>query len=52
MMMIAVGLLAVALSAGVHAQFPPKPQGVTTIQSRFHKDVTISYKEVGVLSTT
>ena len=39
-------LLGAALIAGVHAQFPPKPEGITTIQSRFHKDVTISYKEV------
>lgn len=28
------------------AQFPPKPQGVTHLQSKFHENVTISFKEV------
>jgi hypothetical protein len=28
------------------AQFPPKQEGFTTLKSRFHENVTISYKEV------
>jgi len=46
MAMGSIALFGAALIAGILAQFPPKPEGVTTIQSRFHKDVTISYKEV------
>ncbi len=34
------------------AQFPPKPEGITTLKSRFHKGVTISYKEPGICETT
>lgn len=26
--------------------FPPTPEGVTTVKSKFHEGVTISYKEV------
>jgi len=44
-----LGATLTALITGAYAQFPPKPEGVTTIQSRFHKDVTISYKEVSSL---
>lgn len=29
------------------AQFPPKPEGVKWLKSKFHENVTISYKEVG-----
>jgi hypothetical protein len=28
------------------AQFPPKPEGRTIIKSKFHENVTISFKEV------
>jgi hypothetical protein len=34
------------LCATVIAQFPPSPENVTTIQSRFDDGITISYKEV------
>jgi hypothetical protein len=43
------------LSAGIvfaHnalAQFPPIPKGVTEVKSKFHKGITISYKEVMTL---
>lgn len=29
----------------VFAQFPPTPEGITTLKSRFHEGVEISYKE-------
>jgi hypothetical protein len=32
------------------AQFPPTPEGVTVLQSKFGDGVTISYKEVGLIS--
>lgn len=36
-----------ALSTGFAvAQSPPKPQGTTVLDSRFHDGVQISYKEV------
>ena len=28
------------------AQFPPKPEGVTVLKSKFHPNVTISFKQV------
>ena len=35
------------------AQFPPKPEGITTLESKFHPGITISYKEPkGVCETT
>ncbi|KAI9812725.1 MAG: hypothetical protein M1827_004481 [Pycnora praestabilis] len=34
------------------AQFPPTPEGVTTLQSKFGDGVTISYKEPGICETT
>ncbi|KAL1301770.1 hypothetical protein AAFC00_005968 [Neodothiora populina] len=34
------------------AQFPPTPEGVTTLKSKFHEGVTISYKEPGICETT
>jgi len=40
-----IGLLAFAV-----AQFPPTPQGVTTIKSKYNSDITISYKEVRLCS--
>jgi len=37
----------------IASQFPPTPEGVTTIQSRLQPGVSISYKEVSnTLSTT
>lgn len=34
------------------AQFPPKPEGVTTVKSKLHENVTISFKEPGICETT
>ncbi|KAI1499275.1 serine carboxypeptidase [Biscogniauxia marginata] len=34
------------------AQFPPTPEGVTLLKSKFHENVTISYKEPGICETT
>ncbi|KAI5457496.1 Alpha/Beta hydrolase protein [Mariannaea sp. PMI_226] len=45
-------VLLVACLGLVAGQFPPKPQGVLTVKSRFHENVTISYKEPGLCETT
>jgi hypothetical protein len=43
----AVSLLALA---GIgYAQFPPTPEGVTEIESKFGDGVRLSWKEVGLL---
>ncbi|CAK4032537.1 alpha beta-hydrolase [Lecanosticta acicola] len=34
------------------AQFPPTPEGVRTIKSKFHPGVEVSYKEPGLCETT
>ena len=34
-----------SLLAYVSAQFPPAPEGVTTIKSKFNDGIKISYKE-------
>lgn len=34
------------------AQFPPKPEGVTTLRSKHHQGVKLSYKEPGLCETT
>lgn len=36
----------VALSGLVHAQFPPKPVGVTVLESQIEEGIQLSYKEV------
>ncbi|KAK3640763.1 hypothetical protein LTR56_004466 [Elasticomyces elasticus] len=36
----------------VIAGFPPTPEGVTTLSSKFHSGVKISYKEPGICETT
>ncbi|KAH8684614.1 Alpha/Beta hydrolase protein [Tricladium varicosporioides] len=36
----------------VFSQFPPEPQGVILLKSRFGKNVTISYKETFICETT
>ncbi|KAI0879868.1 serine carboxypeptidase [Annulohypoxylon maeteangense] len=36
----------------VQAQFPPTPEDVTVLKSRFGNGVTISYKEPGICETT
>lgn len=38
-----VGACAFGLST---AQFPTKPEGISILKSKFHKGITISYKEV------
>jgi hypothetical protein len=30
----------------VASQFPPQPKGITVLKSKFHENVTISFKEV------
>jgi hypothetical protein len=35
------------LSGVVNAQFPPKPEGITILESQLDEGVTISYKEAG-----
>lgn len=42
-MLIVAGALLAGLAV---AQFPPKPEGVTVLRSKFHENVTISFKEV------
>jgi hypothetical protein len=43
-----INALAVAavVAAPVWAQFPPEPEGVTVLKSKFDERITISYKEV------
>lgn len=38
-------LASASLFGSVVSQFPPTPEGLTTINSKFDKDITISYKE-------
>jgi hypothetical protein len=41
------GVLGLVAMAGLaSAQFPPKPEGMKVLKSKFHENVTISYKEV------
>ncbi|KAI1381072.1 serine carboxypeptidase [Hypoxylon crocopeplum] len=40
------------LAPFVRAQFPPTPEGVTVLESKFGDGVTISYKEPGICETT
>lgn len=42
-------LFALTLGFGAHAQFPPAREGITVVQSKFHENVSISFKEVGLL---
>ncbi|KAK4242920.1 Alpha/Beta hydrolase protein [Achaetomium macrosporum] len=37
---------------GAQAQFPPKREGITVVQSKFHENVSISFKEPGICETT
>ena len=39
-------IFALALALGALGNFPPAPKGVTTLKSKYHEGVTISYKEV------
>lgn len=38
--------LVTSLAGLALAQFPPKPEGVTVLRSKFHENVTLSFKEV------
>ncbi|KAI1395449.1 serine carboxypeptidase [Hypoxylon fuscum] len=40
------------LASFAKAQFPPTPEGVTVLKSKFGDGVTISYKEPGICETT
>ncbi|KAH7303474.1 serine carboxypeptidase [Stachybotrys elegans] len=44
--------LAAALVPLASAQFPPTPEGVTVVKSKFDERITISYKEPGLCETT
>lgn len=44
--MLSAAVLLGGLSSVALAQFPPKPDGVTVLRSKFHENVTISFKEV------
>ncbi|KAK3305793.1 Alpha/Beta hydrolase protein [Chaetomium strumarium] len=37
---------------GTKAQFPPNREGITVVQSKFHENVSISFKEPGICETT
>ncbi|KZF22817.1 putative carboxypeptidase S1 [Xylona heveae TC161] len=41
-----------ALLGAAVGQFPPTPENVTTIKSKYNEDVTISYKDPGICETT
>ncbi|KAK0717369.1 Alpha/Beta hydrolase protein [Lasiosphaeria miniovina] len=46
-------IIAIACLLGqAAAQFPPRPEGVTVLRSKFHENVSISYKEPGICETT
>ncbi|PIB03093.1 Carboxypeptidase S1 A [Cercospora beticola] len=48
-----MALATLALLGGLAAaQFPPKPEGVKTLQSKHHPGVKLSYKEPGLCETT
>lgn len=42
-------LLLASLAA---AQFPPKPEDVKVLKSKFHDGVTVSYKQPGLCETS
>ncbi|KAI1124193.1 carboxypeptidase S1 [Nemania abortiva] len=48
----AIGLAAGFLTPTVVAQFPPTPEGVTILDSKFGNGIQISYKEPGICETT
>ncbi|UKZ82733.1 hypothetical protein TrVFT333_010529 [Trichoderma virens FT-333] len=50
--MLSAGVLLGGLASLAVAQFPPKPEGVTVLRSKFHENVTISFKEPGICETT
>ncbi|KAK0648081.1 putative lysosomal protective protein precursor [Cercophora newfieldiana] len=50
--MLFVKLLVISLAGGVLGQLPPTPEGVTVLKSKFHENVTISFKKPGICETT
>lgn len=44
--MLSSGLLLGGLLGLALAQFPPKPEGLKVLKSKFQEDVTVSFKEV------
>ncbi|KAL7800278.1 Alpha/Beta hydrolase protein [Trichoderma ceciliae] len=50
--MLSAALLLGGLTGLTFAQFPPKPEGLTVLRSKFHENVTISFKEPGICETT
>ncbi|KAF2203709.1 alpha/beta-hydrolase [Delitschia confertaspora ATCC 74209] len=54
--MVSSGLTLLAVIGGLsglaHAQFPPKPEGVTVLESKLSQGVRISYKENTLCETT
>ncbi|PTB41792.1 uncharacterized protein TrAFT101_009592 [Trichoderma asperellum] len=50
--MLSAAVLLSGLAGVAIAQFPPKPEGVTVLRSKFHENVTISFKEPGICETT
>ncbi|KAI0445178.1 carboxypeptidase S1 [Xylaria telfairii] len=45
-------VVAATLFGFIFAQFPPQPTGITVLQSKFHENVTISFKKPGICETT
>ncbi|KAK2595151.1 hypothetical protein QQS21_007111 [Conoideocrella luteorostrata] len=50
--MLSKAVLLGTLTGLAVAQFPPKPEGVKVIKSKFHENVTISFKQPGLCETT
>lgn len=50
--MVLSGLAFAGLLALAAAGFPPQPEGVKTIKSKYHKGIKLSYKEPGICETT
>ncbi|CAH0020958.1 unnamed protein product [Clonostachys rhizophaga] len=44
--------LAAVFAQPALSQFPPKPEGVTVLKSKFNENITISYKEPGLCEET
>ncbi|KAH8647247.1 serine carboxypeptidase [Xylariales sp. PMI_506] len=51
-MFVAKALVLSGLLGFAACQFPPEPEGITILKSKFHENVTISFKEPGICETT
>ncbi|KAK1464134.1 serine carboxypeptidase [Colletotrichum melonis] len=51
-MLSSASIAFVGLAGLAAAQFPPTPEGIKVLKSKFHENVTISYKEPGICETT